>query len=195
VGEVVAVVVADSVENARNAAEAVMVDYDELPNATGVHAAMAKDAPRLCDDVPDNIVAETRYGDAQAAQQAFASAAHVVKLQIENPRLAALTLEPRSVLAYIDQGRLTLRMSSQMPSGVRTLVSDLLGLPRENVRVLVGDVGGGFGMKTSSAPAMGATSKPMPRWPWPRMARCWPCALKRWPMWAPTRPPPGWPSR
>ncbi|MEI6800727.1 MAG: hypothetical protein WCO04_16150 [Pseudomonadota bacterium] len=81
VGEVVAVVVADSVENARNAAEAVMVDYDELPNATGVHAALAKDAPLLCDDVPDNIVAETRYGDAQAAQQAFAGAAHVVGVQ------------------------------------------------------------------------------------------------------------------
>ena len=150
VGEVVAVVVADSVENARNAAEAVMVDYEELPNATGVHAALAADAARLCDDVPDNIVAETRYGDAQAAQQAFDSAAHVVKLHIDNQRLAALTLEPRSVLAYIDQGRLTLRMSSQMPSGVRTLVSDLLGLPRENVRVLVGDVGGGFGMKTGA---------------------------------------------
>ena len=152
VGEVVAVVVADSVENARNAAEAVMVDYDELPNATGVHAAMAQDAPRLCDDVPDNIVAETRYGDAQAAQQAFASAAHVVKLQIENQRLAALTLEPRSVLAYIDQGRLTIRMSSQMPTGVRTLVCDLLGLPTEKVRVIIGDVGGGFGMKTGAYP-------------------------------------------
>ena len=158
VGEVVAVVVADSVENARNAAEAVMVDYEELPNATGVHAALAADAPRLCDDVPDNIVAETRYGDAQAAQQAFASAAHVVKLHIDNQRLAALTLEPRSVLAYIDQGRLTMRMSSQMPSGVRTLVSDLLGLPRENVRVLVGDVGGGFGMKTGMYPEDGVVA-------------------------------------
>ena len=158
VGEVVAVVVADSVENARNAAEAVMVDYDELPNATGVHAALAADAPRLCEDVPDNIVAETRYGDAQAAQQAFASAAHVVKLHIDNQRLAALTLEPRSVLAYIDQGRLTMRMSSQMPSGVRTLVSDLLGLPREKVRVLVGDVGGGFGMKTGMYPEDGVVA-------------------------------------
>jgi carbon-monoxide dehydrogenase large subunit len=158
VGEVVAVVVADSVENARNAAEAVMVDYDELPNATGVHAALAADAPRLCDDVPDNIVAETRYGDAQAAQQAFASAAHVVKLHIDNQRLAALTLEPRSVLAYIDQDRLTMRMSSQMPSGVRTLVSDLLGLPKEKVRVLVGDVGGGFGMKTGMYPEDGVVA-------------------------------------
>jgi len=155
VGEVVAAVVADTPEHARNAAEAVVVDYQELPHATSLPAALAKDAPRLCEEIPDNILAETRYGDAQAAQQAFDQAAHVVKLDIHNQRLAALTIEPRSVLAYIDQGRLTLRMSSQMPSGVRTLVSELLGLPKEKVRVLVGDVGGGFGMKTGMYPEDG----------------------------------------
>jgi carbon-monoxide dehydrogenase large subunit len=71
-----------------------------------------------------------------------------------NQRVAALTIEPRSVLAWVaDDGRLTLRMSSQMPSGVRnSLCNDILGLPREQVRVTVGDVGGGFGMKTGIYP-------------------------------------------
>src|SRR5450830_1513757 len=77
---------------------------------------------------------------------AFAQAAHVVALEVVNQRLAALTLEPRTVLAYPDpaDGRLTLRMSTQMPSGVRDTLIAVLGLPRERLRVVVGDVGGGF---------------------------------------------------
>jgi carbon-monoxide dehydrogenase large subunit len=67
-----------------------------------------------------------------------------------NQRLAALSIEPRSVLAYVDNGRLTIRLSSQMPTGVRTAVCDVIGLNKENVRVIVGDVGGGFGMKTGA---------------------------------------------
>jgi carbon-monoxide dehydrogenase large subunit len=78
----------------------------------------------------------------------------VVKLDIVNQRVAALSLEPRSVLAWVaDDGRLTLRMSSQMPSGVRnSLANDILGPARAQVRVTVGDVGGGFGMKTGIYP-------------------------------------------
>jgi carbon-monoxide dehydrogenase large subunit len=74
----------------------------------------------------------------------------VVHLNIVNQRLAALSIEPRSVLAYVDNGRLTIRLSSQMPTGVRTSVCDVIGLDKENVRVIVGDVGGGFGMKTGA---------------------------------------------
>jgi len=74
----------------------------------------------------------------------------VVHLDIVNQRVAALAIEPRSVLAYPENGRLTLRMSSQMPSGVRTTISDLIGIDKEKVRVIVGDVGGGFGMKTGA---------------------------------------------
>jgi carbon-monoxide dehydrogenase large subunit len=85
----------------------------------------------------------------------FAKAAHTwSSCNITNQRVAALTIEPRSVLAWVaDDGRLTLRMSSQMPSGVRnSLCNDILGLPRDQVRVTVGDVGGGFGMKTGIYP-------------------------------------------
>ena len=151
VGEAVAAVVADTEQQARDAAEAVIVDYQDLPHAVTLHDALADNAP-LITDSPDNRVAETRYGNAQAAVEAFAQAAHVVQMDITNQRLVALTIEPRSVLAYPDSGRLTVRISSQMPTGVRGMVADLLGLKPEDVRVIVGDVGGGFGMKTGAYP-------------------------------------------
>ena len=151
VGEPVAAVVADTEQQARDAAERVMIDYEELPCVVTIADALADNAPTLA-DAPDNRVAETRYGDAAAAAQAFAQAAHVVQLDIANQRLVALTIEPRSVVAYPQDGRLYIRMSSQMPTAVRGVVSDLLGLKPEQVRVLVGDVGGGFGMKTGPYP-------------------------------------------
>jgi len=149
VGEPVVAIVADTEQQARDAAEAVVVDYEALPCAVTLEDALAPNAP-LLSSAPDNRSAETRYGDAAAVDKAFASARHVVKLDIDNQRVAALSIEPRSVLAYVDQGRLTIRMSSQMPTGVRTVVSDILGLPAEQVRVMIGDVGGGFGMKTGA---------------------------------------------
>jgi len=149
VGEPVVAIVADTEQQAKDAAEAVVVDYEELPCAVTLQDALAPNAP-LLSDAPDNRSAETRYGDAASVDKAFASAKHVVKLDIDNQRVAALSIEPRSVMAYVDQGRLTIRMSSQMPTGVRTVVSTLLGLPAEQVRVVIGDVGGGFGMKTGA---------------------------------------------
>lgn len=154
VGEAVAVVVAHSAEQARDAAEAVVVDYEDLPAVTDVERAVQAGAPALCPEAPDNIAAETRYGDAAAAQAGFGAAAHVVRLTLVNQRLSAVALEPRSVLAWTaEDGRLTLRMSSQMPSGVKNALCALLpGLAPAQVRVLVGDVGGGFGMKTGLYP-------------------------------------------
>lgn len=150
VGEPVALVVAATLQQARDAAEAVVVDYEELPQVVGLEAATSPGAPALCPQAPDNVAAEVRLGDAQKTAAAFAQAAHVVQLGIANQRVAALTIEPRSVLAWVaDDGRLTLRMSSQMPSGVRnSLANDILGIGADKVRVTVGDVGGGFGMKT-----------------------------------------------
>ncbi len=151
VGEPIVAVVADTEQQARDAAEAVQIDFEELPCIVTLTDALKPDAP-LISDAPDNRVAETRYGDREATAQAFAGAAHVVKLAIVNQRLAAFTLEPRSVLACIEDGRLTVRMSTQMPSAVRGAVSALLDLKPEQVRVVVGDVGGGFGMKTGTYP-------------------------------------------
>ena len=119
VGEAVAAVVALTLQQARDAAEAIAVDYDELPMVVDMNDATSPGAPVLCPEAPDNIAAETRYGNAEATAEAFASARHVVTLDLVNQRLAALSLEPRSVLAGFDNAsqRLTLRMSTQMPSG------------------------------------------------------------------------------
>jgi carbon-monoxide dehydrogenase large subunit len=154
VGEPVAAVVAATLQQAKDAAEAIQVDYQDLPMAAAMDDALAPGAPALCEAAPDNICAESRYGDAPACAAAFAQAAHVVALAITNQRLAAVTLEPRTVLAEFDAAsqRLTMRMCSQMPTGARAAVCDALGLPTEQVRVLVGDVGGGFGMKTGAYP-------------------------------------------
>ena len=154
VGEAVAMVIAESPDAARAARDAVMVDYEELPAVANAQAAIVPGAAQVWSGAPGNIVAETRYGDAQAAAQAFASAAHTVSLDLDNQRLAPAPIEPRSVLASFeaDSGRTILRMSSQMPSGARNTIAGQLGVPKESLRVLVGDVGGGFGMKTGAYP-------------------------------------------
>jgi carbon-monoxide dehydrogenase large subunit len=154
VGEAVVAVVALTLQQARDAAEAIEMDYAELPMVVNVNDATAGDAPVLNEKAVDNIAGETRYGNVQATAEAFAKAAHVVKLDVVNQRVSALSLEPRTVLAMPDPatGRLTIRMSTQMPSGVRNSVCDLLGMERADVRVVVGDVGGGFGMKTGVYP-------------------------------------------
>ncbi len=155
VGEAVAAVVADSPDAARAGADAVSVDYDELPAVTDPVRAMQPGAPVLCEAAPDNVAAAMRHGDAKAAARAFEAAAHRVSVDIANQRVVPAPIEPRTVLAVFDTGtqRLTVRLSSQMPTGVRTgLVATLPGLTEEAVRVVVGDVGGGFGMKTGIYP-------------------------------------------
>ncbi len=155
VGEAVAAVVATSRDAARDACDAIVVDYDLLPSVTDAVAATAPGAPAISPDAPDNIAAEMRHGDAAATQAAFAAAAYTVTLEIVNQRLAPSSIEPRSVLAGFgaDDGRLTVRMSTQMPTGVLNSLCDAIpGLDKEQVRVVVGDVGGGFGMKTGIYP-------------------------------------------
>jgi carbon-monoxide dehydrogenase large subunit len=151
VGEPVAAVVADSADAARAAAASVWVDAEELPVVVDPLQAMAEGAPAVWPNAPDNLCAEMRHGDPAAADAAFARAAHTVSLDLVNQRLAPSPIEPRCVRAHVDAstGRLTVRLSSQMPTAVRTgLAASLPGLAAEDVRVLVGDVGGGFGMKT-----------------------------------------------
>ncbi|WP_159998797.1 xanthine dehydrogenase family protein molybdopterin-binding subunit [Roseomonas sp. 18066] len=152
VGDAVAAVIAETPSLARDAAEAIEVDYEDLPAAIGLARAASPEAPALWEG--GNIVAETAYGDAAATEAGFAAATHVVSLDLVNQRLAPVSMEPRVVLASHDAGtgRITVTMSSQMPSGARDSIRDLLNLPEGSVRVLVGDVGGGFGMKTGVYP-------------------------------------------
>lgn len=155
VGEAVAAVIATSPLEARDAAESVQIDYEPLPAVVDAKAAIAPGAPTVVAEAPDNVACEARHGDAGAAEAAFERAAHVVVLDLVNQRVAPSPIEPRSTLAVYDAAtdRLTLRVSCQTPTGLRDELCDaVLGIPRAKVRVVVGDVGGGFGMKTSLYP-------------------------------------------
>jgi carbon-monoxide dehydrogenase large subunit len=150
VGQPVAAVVAATRAQARDAIDAIEIEYDPLPAVGTIEAALAPGAATVWADAPDNIACEARHGDAKAAADAFARAAHTVSLDLVNQRLAGAQLEPRVVLADHEtaSGRLIVRISSQMPTAVRGTLAECLGLPLERVRVLVSDVGGGFGIKT-----------------------------------------------
>lgn len=154
VGEAVVAIVADTREAATNAAEAVMVEYEELPSVVDALAAMKSGSPALCPEAPDNIASEMRHGNAGAVAQAFANAAHKVSVDIVNQRLAPSAMEPRSVAVELESGtdRLVVHLSSQMPTAVRDGISGALDIDASKVRVLVNDVGGGFGMKTGLYP-------------------------------------------
>jgi len=159
VGEAVVAVVAESREQARAAAEAVWVDYAELPAVVNVFDALADGAPVLCEAAPDNVAAAMAHGKPDAVAAAFARAAHTVSVDVDNQRLAPSPMEPRALNAWVvpageaDAGRLLVRIASQMPTGVRSgLIDAIPGLSTDSVRVLVGDVGGGFGMKTGIYP-------------------------------------------
>ena len=154
VGEAVAAVIAASAHEARDAAESIVVEYAPLPAVVDAVAATTPGAPNLVPEAPDNIACEMHHGDRAAARTAFARAAHVVALDLVNQRVAPNPIEPRSTLATLDaaSGRLTLAASCQTPTGLRDELCDVLGIPVANVRVVVGDVGGGFGMKTALYP-------------------------------------------
>jgi carbon-monoxide dehydrogenase large subunit len=155
VGEAVAAVIGESAAQARDAAEAIDVRYETLPMVADAVDAVAKGAPLVWPAASGNIAAEIRHGGAAAAAAAFDKAAHVVSLDLVNQRVAPCPIEPRAVLASYDAAtdRITLRVSCQCPTGLRDdLCNEVLGIAPEKVRVLVGDVGGGFGMKTSLYP-------------------------------------------
>ena len=155
VGEAVAAVIGESAAEARDAAEAIDVRYETLPMVADLVDAVAKGAPLVWPAASGNIAAEIRHGSASAAAAAFDKAAHVVSLDLVNQRVAPSPIEPRAVLASYDAAtdRITLRVSCQCPTGLRDdLCNEVLGIAPEKVRVLVGDVGGGFGMKTSLYP-------------------------------------------
>jgi len=157
-GEPVAAVVAKSRVAAQSAAEAIAVEYQVLPSVVDPVAATKPGAPVVWAEAPDNIVAAMSYGDAAAVEAAFAKAAHVVSLDVVSQRLAPSAMEPRSTIAEVEKktGRLILHLQSQTPGSTRDILAEaVLKRPKESVRVLVGDIGGGFGQKTSLYPEDG----------------------------------------
>jgi carbon-monoxide dehydrogenase large subunit len=157
-GEPVAAVVATSRVLAQTAAEAIAVDYEILPAVVDPLAATRPGAPVVWPEAPDNIVAAMSYGDAAKVEETFKAAAHTVALDLVSQRLVPSAMEPRSAIAEIETktGRLLLHVQSQTPGSTRDLLAEaILKRPKESVRVLVGDIGGGFGHKTSLYPEDG----------------------------------------
>lgn len=154
VGEAVAYVVAKTLAQARDAAEAVELDIEPLPAVTDAEAAMQPGAPQLYDHIENNVALDYHFGDTAAVNAAFAAATHVTTLDIENTRVAAVPMEPRVGLASYDQqnSRYTIQLPTQGVSGNRNTLAKLLGVPTDKVRVLTGQVGGSFGMKNISYP-------------------------------------------
>jgi carbon-monoxide dehydrogenase large subunit len=155
VGDPIALVVAETREQAVDAAELVNVDYEPLPAVVGVPAARTSGAPAVWDETPDNIAFVWEAGNRDAVARAFESAAHVTKLDFIVTRVAAAPLEPRAAVGEYDRrsGRYTLHTGIQAPHGLRTLLADqVFRIPHSHLRVITGEVGGSFGMRSGAYP-------------------------------------------
>jgi len=150
VGDPVAFVVAETLAQARDAAEAVVVDYMSLPAIADLAAAVEDGAPQVWDEAANNVCFTWEIGDAAAAEAGFAKAARVTKLRLVNNRIVVNPMEPRAAIGAYDsyRGRYELHSCSQGAHGLRgQLANNIFKLPLDQVRVITPDVGGGFGMK------------------------------------------------
>jgi carbon-monoxide dehydrogenase large subunit len=149
VGEAVAIVVAETAAQAAEASELVDVDYDILPHVIESIDACQPGAPAVWDEVPGNVFIETRFGDAEATDAAFAAAAHRVEAEFHINRVTAVTIEPRAALGSFDAetGRYTLYAGSGGAVKQKAEIAAALGIPADQLRVLSHDVGGNFGSR------------------------------------------------
>ena len=147
VGDGVAVVIAESAAQARDASELVEVNYDVLPAVASIEAALKPGAPLVHEEAPGNVVFDWQLGDKEATDAAFNEAEHVTSLTFPNNRLVPNAIEPRSAIGDYDvsSGKYTLYTTSQNPHLTKLLLSAfVLGLPEHKVHVISPDVGGGF---------------------------------------------------
>ncbi len=150
VGDPVVLVVAETLDQATDAAEAVMVNYDPLPSITDTAKTIDKDAPRVWDDYPDNVSGLYQAGDEAATDKAFEHAHRIVKRRFTISRVFAHYLETRGAIGSYDprEDRFLLHADVQYPHRVRQLLAEkIFGVPEQNIRVMARDVGGGFGTK------------------------------------------------
>ncbi len=155
VGDRVAFVVAETLAQARDAAELVEVDYEVLPAIVGLEDAAKEGATKVWDDNANgNVAFRLMFGNKDATDAAFASAKHVVKLRVDNNRLSPVSMEPRVAIGDYSPAddTFTLYSASQNPHGARMEVSHIFHVPENRVRVVSPDVGGGFGLKGSFFP-------------------------------------------
>jgi carbon-monoxide dehydrogenase large subunit len=149
VGEPLVLIIAETYNQALDAADLIAVDYVPLASISTTAQARAPGAPQISDVVPDNLCFDWQVGETAAAVEAFASAAHVVKLNVDNHRIVTNPMEPRGAVGMYDvaQGRYTLNVSSQNIHAIRDHVARSLGVAASNVRLVAPDVGGNFGAK------------------------------------------------
>jgi carbon-monoxide dehydrogenase large subunit len=150
VGDHVAVVIAESLAQARDAAEKVVVDYEVLPAVVDLATATAKGVTTIHDVAANNVVFDWHLGDKAATEAAFKKAKHVTKIDLANNRLVPNAMEPRAALGDYDTGEdsYTLYTTSQNPHVARLILSAFIGIaPEHKLRVIAPDVGGGFGSK------------------------------------------------
>ncbi|WP_338147656.1 xanthine dehydrogenase family protein molybdopterin-binding subunit [Neoroseomonas terrae] len=150
VGDAVAFVIAETPAQARDAAEAILVEYDPLPAVTDGEAALAQGAPQLWPEAAGNLCFRFRKGDAAAVEAAFAAATTIVELDLVNNRVTAAPMEPRTAIGSFDAatGDYLLEVSGQAVHGIRDQLADtVFRVPRERMQVVAPDVGGGFGAK------------------------------------------------
>jgi carbon-monoxide dehydrogenase large subunit len=155
VGERVAFLVAETLTQAKNAAELLEIDYEPLPAVVNVEDAVKQGAPALWDGAPGNIAFALMMGNKDATDAAFAGAKHVVSLKVNNARITANSIEPRAAIGHYhpEADNYTLYSTSQNPHGTRSSVAgQVLKIPETKLRVLSPDVGGGFGMKHGGYP-------------------------------------------
>ena len=153
VGDRVALVVADTLAQAKDAAERLTIAYEPLPAVT-LSNALAEGAAKVWDGSHGNVAFALERGDRTAVERQFAAAAHVTRISLHYPRACANPMEPRAALAFRDHadGRYTLCTTSQTPYWVRSTVAEVLGLNELEFKVVAPDVGGGFGMKAAIYP-------------------------------------------
>ena len=150
VGDALAVVIAETYAQAKEAAEMVSVDYDVNPSVTSVANALNEDAPQVHGDAPGNLCYDWALGDLEATNAAFANAHHVTRVDLVNNRIIPNAIEPRAAIGEYDSGtdEITLYTTSQNPHVARLVLSAFIGIaPEHKLRVIAPDVGGGFGSK------------------------------------------------
>ncbi len=148
VGDAIAFVVADTLAQAKDAAEAIVIDWQPLPHVIGAKAALAANAPRVWPARPGNVAFEVAAGDVAKTKAAFAQAARTVELSIINQRLVTNYLDTRGAVAEYDGARYTLTLGSQGSHFIRDVIGgEVMKLPPDKMRVITPDVGGGFGTK------------------------------------------------
>ena len=157
VGEPVAIVVAETMAAARDAAERIEIAYDPLPSVVDIDAAVLPGAPQLWAEAPGNLCCEIEIGDRSACERAFSRAAQVVSIDLVNSRITGAPMEPRAALGEFDAdiGIFTLTTGTQLPNNNRdTLAEHVFRVPRDKVRVISPDMGGGFGTRSQCFPEL-----------------------------------------